>query len=246
MKLSLIEIALWAAGSALNAALVFVLLFKKRWKIVPCFTAWMIFQLLFAAACFLVYRAGSKELYRWTYWLGALVDFLLQMAVVVEIAAAVMKREGEWVEGAKSALLPFIVVGLVVAAGFAAAMVPAAPNVLYSLNARASLFTTVLICFLFAAVVRGSQQLGLGWGSQIARVSYGLTFWTLAAFVTDTLHAYWRTLPHFQTLENIRIVCFQGSLLYWCIIFWLPESVLVPIPTHICRVLDMPTRDKIS
>lgn len=246
MKLSLIEIALWAAGSALNAALVFVLLFKKRWKIVPCFTAWMIFQLTFAAACFLVYREGSKELYRWTYWLGALVDFLLQLAVVIEIAAAVMKREGEWVEGAKSALLPFAFGGLVIAAGFAAAMTPAAPNLLYSLNARASLFTTILICFLFAAVVRGSQQLGLGWGSRIARESYGLTFWTLAAFATDTLHAYWRTLPHFHTLENFRIACFQASLLYWCIIFWLPEPAPAPIPADILRVLDTSTRGKIS
>jgi hypothetical protein len=238
VRLSLIALALWAAGSALNAALVFVLLYKRRWKTVPWFTVWMIFQLTFAAACFVVYRVGSKGTYRWTYWLGALLDFLLQIAVVLEITACVMKRGGEWIEGAKSTLLPFAIGGPVIAAAFAATMTPATPNLLYSLYARASLFTTILICFLFAAVVRGSQRLGLDWRSHIARESYGLTLWTTAAFITDTLHSYWRTLEHFQTLEHVRIVFFQASLLYWCIAFWIPEPEPKPIPEEIRKALQ--------
>jgi hypothetical protein len=238
VSLSLMALALWAAGSSLNAALVVVLLYKRRWKTVPWFTAWIIFQLTFAAACFVVYRVGSKETYRWVYWLGALVDFLLQIAVVFEIASSVMKRGGQWVEGAKSALLPFAIGGLVIAAGFAVTMTPAAPNLLYALNARASLFTTILICFLFAAVVRGSQNLGLDWQSHIARESYGLTMWTLAAFVTDTLHAYWRTLGQFQTLEHVRITFFQASLLYWCVAFWLPEPEPKALPLRARKTLN--------
>jgi hypothetical protein len=238
VRLSLIAVALWAAGSALNAALVFVLLYKRRWKTVPWFTVWMIFDLGLAATCFVVYQVGSKETYRWVYWLGALMDFLLQISVFVEIASSVMKRGGEWVEGAKSALLPYAIAGPVVAAGFAATITPATPNLLYSLNARASLFTTILICFLFAAVVRGSQRLGLDWRSHIARESFGLTIWTLASFVTDTLHSYWRTLAHFQTLEHVRMVFFQASLLYWCIAFWIPEPEPRPIPAEVRRTFD--------
>ena len=238
MKVTLVALALWAAGSALNAALVFVLLYKRRHRTVPWFTAWLIYQLGYAAACFLVYRFGSKVEYRWVYWLGALGDFLLQIAVILEVAAHVMKRDGEWVEGAKSALLPFMILGPLVAGVLAVAMTPATPTLLTSLGARASLFTTILICALFVAVVRGSQRLGLDWWGHVARESYGLTLWTVAAFGIDTLHAYWRTMGQWQALENIRIALWQTSLLYWCIAFWIPETERKVIPDGAKRQME--------
>ena len=101
MHLSLVAIALWAAGSALNVTLVVVLFYKRRNRVVPWFTAWMTYELLYALACFLVYRTGSKETYRLVYWIGALIDFLLQIAVVGEIAQSVLKQSGRWDEGAR-------------------------------------------------------------------------------------------------------------------------------------------------
>ena len=230
MKLSLVALALWSAGSALNAVLVFVLFFKRRARVVPWFTAWMSYELLYAAVCFLVYRVGSKEAYRLVYWIGALGDFALQLAVIGELGASVLKREGKWVEGAKRAVLPFVIAGPVAAVLLTAFMTPAGTNTLNGLAARASLFSTVLICFLFMAVVRASMNLGLDWRSHLARESLGLTLWALASFVTDTLHSYWRTMGHFQDLENVRILFFQGSLLFWCIAFWLPEPQPAPMP----------------
>jgi hypothetical protein len=148
-----------------------------------------------------------------------------------------MKRDAQWVEGAKAALMPLAVIGPIFATAMAVMMTPAAPSLLRALGARANLFTTILICFLFAAVVRGSQRLGLDWRSHIARESYGLTLWTLGAFVTDTLHAYWRTMGHFQALENTRIVFFQASLVFWCIAFWLPEPAPREIPLEVRKAL---------
>ena len=233
MRVTLVALALWAAGSALNAALVFILIYKRRHQTVPWFTAWLVFQLGYAIACFLVYRLGTKAEYRWVYWIGALVDFLLQVAVILEVAAHVMKREGEWVEGAKSALLPFAVAGPLVGLVLATTMTPATPTLLTSLGARASLFTTILICALFVAVVRGSQRLGLDWWGHVARESYGLTIWTVAAFATDTLHAYWRTMGQWQALEDLRIAFWQAALLYWCVSFWLPETGHRPMPEEV-------------
>lgn len=115
MKLSLIAIALWAANSVLNVVLVAVLFLKRRARVVPWFTAWMSYDLLYAAGCFLVYRLGSKESYRLVYWIGALGDFLLQLAVLGEIADHVLKRNGRWVAGAKSAVLPLVIAGPIAA-----------------------------------------------------------------------------------------------------------------------------------
>ena len=110
-----------------------------------------------------------------------------------------------------------------VALGMAWAMKPAAATMLDAWEARTSLFTTILICLLFTGIMMASQQLGLGWRSHVMREGYGLMVWVLVAFLTDTLHAYWRTAEHFTALENIRIAVFQGSLVYWAVAFWISE-----------------------
>ena len=235
MKLSSLDIVLWAAGSFLNAALVFVLLYKRRWRVVPWFTAWMSYELLYTAACFFAFQLGWKDVYRWVYWIGALGDFCLQIAVVVEIARCVLRRNSRWVEGARSEVLPFVLAGPLVAAVLALTVTPAASGRLDAIAARASLFSTILICSLFIAVVRASQRLGLDWRSHIARESFGLALWTIASFFMDTLHAYWRTMAYFGDLENARIAIFQTSLLFWCVAFWLPEPQQKVVPKSTTR-----------
>ena len=68
-----------------------------------------------------------------------------------------------------------------------------------------------------------SRQLGLVWKSHVMREGYGMTVWVLVAFTTDTLHAYWRTAGSFTMLEQVRMVFYLGSLLYWIAAFWIAE-----------------------
>jgi len=233
VKLSLLDIALWALDPMLRLVLVLVLTLKVRWRVVPWFATWIAYGLLYTLSCFLAYRFGSKESYRVVYWIGALGDFLLQIAVVAEIARSALKRDGQWVEGAKKALIPSLTLGPTFAVVLTIYITPAASNVLDGLAARASLFSTVLVCFLFVAVIRAMQKLGLDWRSYIARESFGLTVWTLSAFAIDTLHAYWRTTEHFGLLENMRNSVYQGVLLFWCIAFWLPEPEAPTLPSNL-------------
>ena len=237
MNVSLMAIVLWAAGFILNAALLFVLVYKRRYRIVPWFTAWMATELAYNIALFLGYRFGSKHLYSILYWSSDFVDVSLQIAVVLELAATVLRRSGRWVEGARIRLGLMGATAPLVALTMALLMHPAARNRLDTWDARSSLFTTILIFLLFIGVVAASHQLGLGWQSYAMRESYGLVLWVMAAFITDTLHAYWRTLGHFTLLENIRIAVFQGVSIYWCIAFWLPEpEPIVMTPENINRL----------
>lgn len=238
MNFSLTAMTLWAAGVFLNAALLFVLLCKRRYRIVPWFTAWMGTELAYNLALFLGYRYGSKHLYALIYWSSDFIDVTLQIAVVVEIARSVFRRSGRWVEGAKGQLVGMSLIAPVVAFVMAWFMTPAAETRLDAIEARASLFTTILICLLFTAVILASQQLGVAWRSHVMRESYGFVFWTLVAFVTDTLHAYWRTLGHFTLLENVRIACFQISLIYWSIVFWRPEPERPVMPQSVKNDLE--------
>jgi hypothetical protein len=231
-------IVLWAAGFVLNTALLLVLLYKRRYRTVPCFTAWIGFGCLYTITLFWGYRLGSKHVYAVLYWSGAFLDLLLQVTVVLEIARSTLRRSGRWVEGARRRLVFMGLIAPIIALGMAWFMTPAAETRLDAWDARGSLFTTILVCLLFTAVMIASQQLGLGWRSHIMRESYGLVMWTLVAFVTDTLHAYWRTLGHFTLFENIRIVFFQGALIYWAIAFWRPEAESLAMPADAKIDLD--------
>lgn len=229
MNLSTTATLLWAAGFVLNAVLLFVLLYKRSYRIVPWFTTWIGFGCLYTIALFCVYRLSSKHVYAVLYWSGAFVDLLLQVAVVLEIAGNVLRRSGRWVTGARARLVAVGVAAPLVALVMALLMHPAAESRLDAWSARASLFTTILVFLLFIAVVVASSQLGLGWRSYAMRESYGLVVWVVIAFLTDTLHSYWRTLGHFALLENIRIAVFQLASIYWIVIFWLPAPEPGPI-----------------
>ena len=238
MNLSLMAKALWAAGFILNAALLFVLLYKRRYRIVPWFTGWIGFHSLFTIIMFVAYRFGSKHVYANLYWSEDFLDFLLQVAVVLEIARYILKRSGRWVEGARLRLALMGSTAPLVAFGMAWFMKPAAETRLDAWEARTSLFTTILVCLLFSAVVIASQQLGLGLRSHAMRESYGLIAWSLMAFVTDTLHAYWRTMGHFTLLENVRIGVFQAALIYWIVAFWRPEDEPAVVTSDTINRLD--------
>ncbi len=224
MKVSFVAALLWAVSFVLNAALLFVLLYRKRYRVVPWFTAWIAFESVYTIACFIAFRFGSKALYKEVYWSCAFIELLLEIAVVLEIAATVLRRSGRWIEGARVRLLVAGAVAPAVAFLMAWFMTPAAETKLDAWDARASLFTTLLICLLFTSIMAASQQLGLAWRSHVMREGYGMTVWVLAAFVTDTLHAYWRTAGSFSALEHVRMVFYLGSLVYWTVAFWIPEK----------------------
>ena len=226
MNLSLQATLLWAAGFICNAALLSVLIYKGRVRTIPWFTGWISFGIVYTIALFVAFRVGSKELYRVLYWSGAFLDLLLQIAVVLEIANYVFRRGGRWVEGARGRIAAMGLIGPIAAGIMAWQMKPAATSQLDAWDSRASLFTTVVLCILFAAVLVVSQQVGVGWGTRVLREGYGLIAWALVAFVTDTLHAYWRTVEHFTALEHLRMVAYLGSLVYWMVVFWLPERVM--------------------
>ncbi len=224
MTLPLATRLLWAAGFLTDAVLLFVLLYKFRYRTAPWFTAWITFGLLNNVTLYLGYRFGSRHLYAQLYWSGAFLDLLLQAAVVFEVARGVLRRGGRWVEGARVRLLFVTAIAPLLAFSTAWFMTPAADSRLDAWDARANLFISVLIVTLFSGVILASQQLAVRWRSHIMREGYGLTIWTLASFAADTLHSYWRTAAYFSALEYLRAAVFETVSLYWAVLFWFPES----------------------
>ncbi len=228
MKLSLAAFVLWAAGFLANAALLTVLIVRKRVRLVPWFTAWVGFQLFYTLTLFVAYRFGTKHTYALLYWTGAFLDLGLQVAVVVEIAGYVFRRGRNWVGDTGRLLVWSGLIAALMGAALGWWMTPLSGSGLDALESRVDLGATVLIVVLFTSVMVLSERAGVGWRNLVLREGYGVAVWSMASFITDTLHAYWRTAEHFAVLEHLRIVAYLGAVGYWTVVFWLPEAVLEP------------------
>ena len=228
-ELSWTAIFLWAAGLVMNAALLLVLLWKRRYRKVPAFTAWISWAILTTVGLYIGHTYGSKHLYAPLYWTAAFVDLLIQLAVVTELAVLVFRRGDRWVERSRMRLSTGGVCAILLAATLAATVTPAASSAKDALYSRISLFETILFTGIFMAAVATSQQLGVRWGDLVARVGTGFLVLNVVAFLTDTLHAYWRTANHFGDLEHLRMGVYLATLAYWTGAFWLPEHApLIP------------------
>lgn len=225
MDLALSEMLLWAYGFVQNLALLVVLLKRCRARSFRAFTVFIAFGTLRTIILFIVFRsAGRHHAYALTYWWAAGIDLSLQVAVVYELARSALYRSSEWIPGAKLRFLLFASAAPAVGIVFASTMTPAARNGLDAWDARANLFITVTICLLVSAVMTVSRQFGGGWNDLVLRFSAGLAVWSLASFVTGTLHAYWRTADSFSVLENVAGIIYLLVTLYWIVVFWCSNS----------------------
>ena len=216
--MSHLEAALWITGFCLSCALLATLTVTQRWRSEPCFTSWVAFTIATAVLLFLVLHTRLQPLYTFFYWCLAAVDLVLQIAVVFEIAKSVLMRRAAWVATAGHQFRNAAILSLIPAACLALYLRPVAESSLDAIYARCNLFMTLLVCFMFLAVVRASQRYGLAWNQHTQKLGYGLLCWNICSFITDTLHYYWATFGHFLGLEYVRIGSFQLATLYWIIV----------------------------
>jgi hypothetical protein len=222
MNLSRLDNLLWVASFLGNATLLFVLLFRARWKNFPIFTSVIAFQVLSAITLFYVFRYSSMEIYAAAYWTSAAVDFALQLGLLFEIARNVLKPTGDWLKEARSMLIGLSVVGLLLAALSSVIIHPSARTDLQSWAIRANLFTSLLTCELFLIVMFASNLLGLVWRNHVMAIGQGLSIWALVAVAIDIVHSL-GSFHHYTKLDQIRITTYIGVLIYWIFAFWRNE-----------------------
>lgn len=220
MTLPALDFVLWAAGPVCNAALLYVLVRRKRAKQFSALAIWSLYSLVSAVALFMVYRSASDHAYNVAYWTVEAIDAVLQMAVVIQVANTVLRSTTQprlralmW--------LPFV-------AGSAAlvlslSVTPHAFSQAGVLEIRGQLFTSILISVVFTAILFISQRVGFHWRSHVMSVGYGLTAWSVASMTVDLLHGLWGRSLHFTGLEHARMAVYLTILLYWSWALWQNE-----------------------
>jgi hypothetical protein len=196
---------------------IFVLAYRKMWRTFPLFCAYNVWCL--ASGCigitlFNVY-SGSSRIYATSYFITILLDSAFTFAVIVEVCWSVLKP----LRGSlpKRALL--VVIGVIVGAG--AAIWPISALHMDKLNYQLFVLLHVkqviaILAFMaFVVMAAGSQALSIGWRDRELQIVTGLGTNALVGMAVSVLHTnplFWRQYNH---LEELVVLSYFGSLMYW-------------------------------
>lgn len=223
MNLSHLDNALWAASLLGHAALLLILLLRKRAKEFPVFTVFVTSEVFRTVLLFLVLRYGTKHGYFLAYWITGFANYLFQVALIVEIGRKVLRPTGRWIPEARKSFLIYGFAGLVVAALMAIEIGPSQSKGLDLWDTRITVFTALMTCGLFLAMLTAANRLGLRWRSQVFAIGQGLFLWSFTALLGDVGHTALGWNRDFVVLDHIRMLTYLAALLFWSVTFWLPE-----------------------
>jgi hypothetical protein len=223
MEFSLSARVLWAAGFCELVALVLVLIARGRWRAFPIFSAYISFQVIEAMALYGIHRFGNSYVYFWFFWICAVVDLALQIAVVFELSGIVLKPTGTWVRDARKMFFLLALAGTVVAAAVSYGVNPTVPNSLDNWIEKGNLFAAMLNAQLFVAMGLASTRLGLAWRHHVMGIATGWAVWAVVGLFAEAAYSYFGTNWRGVVLDNMRIVAYQIATIYWAINLWLPE-----------------------
>lgn len=223
MGLSLSARVLWATGFCELVALVLVLIVRGRWRTFPIFSAYIAFQLIETIALYSVHRSGSSQAYFLIFWIGAIIDLGLQIAVVFELTGSVLRPTGTWVRDARKMFLLLALLGTVVAAAISYSVNPTVPNSFDNWIEKGNLFAAMLNAQLFVAMGLASTKLGLAWRHHVMGIATGWAVWAVVGLFVEAAYSYFGTDWRGFSLDSVRIVAYQIATVYWAINLWLPE-----------------------
>jgi hypothetical protein len=224
MHLSLLARVLWATTCCAQVALLLVLVVQKRWKVFHFFTAWVVFQVIQnIVGFFIVFDHASTSIYASFYWGSEVIDFALQVCVILEIARIVLKPTGTWVRDALKTFISLAVVGVFIALALSYIANPHSPTSLDAWIERGNLFSAMLSLELFIAMGAASTRLGLVWRNHVMGLAVGWSIWAIADFFIEGTLSYLGPKWHGIELDQVRIIISQAVIIFWAIIFWLPE-----------------------
>jgi hypothetical protein len=215
-----------------NAALFAVLIIRHRWKEFFVFTVLMGFESLLIPTLSGVVRFGSQSLYEQVYWSSVLIEFLLQLGVIWEIARIVMRPTGTWLSDARKQFILGSAAGLCLAAVLAWMLSPPVSNLREGLESGSSFFTSLVVCELFVVMLLTAKRLGLGLRNHVFALVTGWSGWVMVAMAVDLLHGYLGTHFYYDALDNLRKTAYLAALLYWIVQFWREEPTRKELPAE--------------
>lgn len=218
MHITGLDLFFWAAGLLGHLILVAVLFGRQLARQFPIFSALIVSNVVRTLVLYGVSASGTPVEYFYTFWVLAILDTVLQLGVVFELAAHVFRPTGVWASDLRLKTLWLPVTCVLAAALLTWLAAPPSNSLQQVVVIRGSFFSSALMAELFLGMSALSLHMGLPWQTPVARIAQGLGIFSILNILVDGLNSFYGVAGGMQTynlLTHIRIGCYLACVGYW-------------------------------
>jgi hypothetical protein len=176
---------------------------------------------------YFVVNHGSKRSYFVTYWSLAVIDTVMELGIVYEIASRVFRPVGVGAQDVRGSLMWMVDLSLTVALGLSWLARPPARTWAESIVTKGTLFASALITDLLVLTMALSISARLPWTTHVAKIAQGLDACSLVSLLIEARHSYFgvgREVHAFVFLSRICIAAYITCVAYWAVMLWRKEQ----------------------
>jgi len=225
---SIYEIALWFAGIAGEAVAIALLFYRRIFRTLPVFCAFLIWTLVSDITMMVLSRdIGTRDphLYTRIYMVEISLDFCMQFAVLVELAWSVLRPIRDALPRRTILVISalFLLVGAAVWPIAGKLVLQGPTHQWHNLMQLMQSFSILRVLFVF--VLAGfSQLLAIGWRDRELQVATGLRFYSLMSLGVAILHTHHASAAIYHNMDQLVAASYFCSLVYWLISFAQQEA----------------------
>jgi hypothetical protein len=222
---------LWALGAVGELLLIGIIFFRHLQRVFPIFTAYLFWVLVSdPILLWVVYNphAAVRSHYTQVYFAFSIVQFFLELSVLVEIGANVARPAKGSLPKTALWILAALIMLIGVGGFFFATNLNAAtlthPRTIFVADCTMAILR--LVTFLVIAGL--AQVLGLGWKNHVLQLASGLAFYAAVTLIAAIARSHLRGGPtyveQYRHLTELAVLGYLCSLYYWCFAFVRKEA----------------------
>lgn len=222
---------LWLMSDIAQILLLAILFLRRLQRVFPVLSAFLVWQLVSDLLLFIALHRNFQfysHHFLQLYYVFGIFSYLLEMAILLEIAAHVLSPARKllpvWIlYGLMAIMLVFALCSFSIAAWLN-------PKPFAGLRTFLVLDTSAAImCLVTFLVIAGfSQILGLSWKNHVLQLATGLAFFSLVSLVVELAQSELTRGPlyaaRFQIWSQIQVAGYLCTLYFWCYAFLKKEA----------------------
>ena len=136
---------------------------------------------------------------------------------------------GTWIRDARNSFLGWGLTGVIAAGMVVSQLWPPQVRGIDLWDARITVFTSLLTCTLFVAMSWSATSLGLHQRCYVFAIGQGFTSWAFCSLLEELGRAIFGWDLQLVIFVQIRMIVYLAVLIYWMVVFWLPEKERAPL-----------------
>ncbi|MGC2501646.1 MAG: hypothetical protein WA400_05950 [Silvibacterium sp.] len=244
MDVSSLDNIFWVAGVVGHVLLLAILFRRRLYRMFPVFSIFVLWAVISDPLLYLVLSAGHggfNHYYFQTYYAFSILEYLLELGVLLEIAANVIRPAKQSFQ--RGVLYFFL--GAILVIGLGSFFFAARANAVTLTDHRTFIVIdtgfAILRLVIFLLIAGFSQVLGLNWKNHVLQLATGLAFYSLVMLVGELAQSQLRAGPiytaQYSYWSKIQVIGYLCTLYFWCYAFAKKEAPRKEFSPQMTKIL---------